>query len=61
MKPKNELQPIIDKIACADSPVGMDVVYIHALILDKLEQIEARLAALEAASTNASDGTDDVY
>jgi hypothetical protein len=48
MKPKSELQPIIDEIASADSPVGMDAVYVHALILDKLERIEARLTALEA-------------
>ena len=48
MKPKQELQSIIDEIASADSPVGMDAVYVHALILDKLESIERRLDALEA-------------
>ncbi len=48
MKQKSELQPIIDPIASADSPVGMDAVYVHALILDKLEQIERRLERLEA-------------
>ena len=48
MKPKDQLQPIIDQIARADSPVGMDAVYVHALILDKLTSIEARLAALES-------------
>lgn len=47
MKPKDELQPIIDAIRSADSPVGMDAVYVHALILDKLEQIEQRLDRLE--------------
>jgi hypothetical protein len=47
MKTKDQVQPIIDKIASDASPVGMDAVYVHALILDKLEQIEARLAVLE--------------
>ncbi len=48
MKQKADLLPIIDRIASADSPVGMDAVYVHALILDKLEQIERRLERLEA-------------
>ena len=52
MKPKAELQPIIDEIACETSPVGMDAVYVHALILDKLQQIEARLAQLETSTTD---------
>ncbi len=47
MKPKTELQPIIDQIAAADSPVGMDAVYVHALILDKLENLSQRLEQLE--------------
>ena len=47
MKAKEELQPIIDRIASDKSPVGMDAVYVHALILDKLEQMEKRLADLE--------------
>ncbi|MBT3605456.1 MAG: hypothetical protein HN521_20515 [Candidatus Latescibacteria bacterium] len=49
MKPKSELQDVIDQIASADSPVGMDAVYVHALILDKLEKMEKRLEALTAA------------
>lgn len=49
MKPKSELQDVIDQIASANSPVGMDAVYVHALILDKLEKMEKRLEALEAA------------
>jgi hypothetical protein len=49
MKRKDELQPLIDKIASEDSPVGMDAVYVHALILDKLSDIEARLRAIEEA------------
>ena len=47
MKSKEELQTLIDKIYTADNPVGMDVAYVHALILDKLNSIEARLRALE--------------
>ena len=47
MKPKSDLQETIDKIASADSPVGMDAVYVHALILDRLEEIQQRLTALE--------------
>ena len=50
MKAKSELQPVIDLIASADSPVGMDAVYVHALILDKLESIERRLGDLEDAT-----------
>jgi len=47
MKAKEELQDIIREIASDQSPVGMDAVYVHALILDKLERIEHRLTALE--------------
>lgn len=47
MKAKAELQPIIDQIASDKSPVGMDAVYVHALILEKLELIEQRIAAIE--------------
>ena len=47
MKPRSELQPIIDEIASDASPVGMDAVYVHALILDKLAALETRLEQLE--------------
>ena len=47
MKPKEELQPIIEKIASADSPVGMDAVYVHALILDHLQTMNERIEHLE--------------
>lgn len=47
MKAKPELQQIISQIASSESPVGMDAVYVHALILDKLQEIEKRLADLE--------------
>lgn len=48
MKAREELQDIIREIVSDKSPVGMDAVYVHALILDKLERIEQRLTALEA-------------
>jgi len=50
MKPKAELQSIIDQIASSDSPVGMDAVYVHALILDQLQKINQRLERLEDAN-----------
>ena len=40
-----DLQSIIDEIKSDQSPVGMDAVYVHALIVDKLMQIEQRLAS----------------
>jgi hypothetical protein len=55
MKPKEELQSIIDQIASADSPVGMDAVYVHALILEKLCKIEERLARLEKTQNESND------
>ena len=48
MKTREELAAIIEQIRSEDSPVGMDAVYVHALILDKLATIEERLTALEA-------------
>ena len=58
MRPKAELQKIIDQIAAAESPVGMDAVYVHALILDKLMAIEQRLDRLETASGQPAIGRD---
>ena len=49
VKGKEELQEIIGQIASDQSPVGMDAVYVHAIILDKLMQIEQRLERLEAS------------
>ena len=48
MRQKEKLQSIIDKIASADSPVGMDAVYAHASILDQLQSINERLERLES-------------
>ena len=57
MKIKDELQPIIERIASDASPVGMDAVYVHALILDKLESIEKRLAKVEQKLEAESDAS----
>jgi hypothetical protein len=48
MKSKDELETLIGTIAAPDSPVGIDALYVHALILDQLEQIQTRLASLES-------------
>lgn len=47
MKAKEDLQDIIEQIRSAESPVGMDAVYVHALILDRLAEIENRLQEIE--------------
>ena len=49
MRTKAELAEIIDQIASQERPVGMDAVYVHAVILDKLQAIEQRLTLLEDA------------
>ena len=45
----------LDQIQDPDSPVGMDAVYVHAVILDRLAQIEARLDALDGKATDGED------
>ena len=52
MKTREELEELTALIASDASPVGMDAVYVHALILDKLTEIEARLQRLEERSAN---------
>ena len=52
MKTREELQNVIELIRSADSPVGMDAVYVHALILDKLSAIEERLTRLEDSASS---------
>ena len=42
MRTKAELAEIIEQIALSESPVGMDAVYVHAVILDKLQAIEKK-------------------
>ena len=47
VKSKSELGHLVELIHSDSSPVGMDAVYVHALILDKLQSIEQRLERLE--------------
>ena len=58
MKSKDELRDLIERIASEDSPVGMDAVYVHALILDKLTRIEERLDKLEGATKASGSNSD---
>ncbi len=46
-KPREELQQIMAQLSSPDSPVGIDVQYTHAVIIDFLQQISARLDDLE--------------
>jgi hypothetical protein len=48
-KPKEAFNSLIDQISLVDSPVGIDAKYTHAVIIDYLRQISARLDALEAS------------
>ena len=47
MKAKEDLQELINQIRSAESPVGMDAVYVHALILDRLSSLDQRLQQIE--------------
>ena len=47
MKAKEDLQDLINQIRSAESPVGMDAVYVHALILDRLSSLDQRLQHIE--------------
>jgi hypothetical protein len=42
-KPKSAYDDLIAQIAIPDSPVGIDAKYTHAIIIDFLRQISARL------------------
>lgn len=55
MKRKEELGEIMDVIASDQSPVGMDAKYVHALILDKLQGMEQKLATIETRIANLED------
>ncbi len=48
MKTRQQLQELMGAIRSPDSPVGMDAVYVHAAILDKLNDLARRLERLEA-------------
>ncbi len=44
---------LIEKISLPDSPVGIDAKLTHAIIIDFLQQITARLDVLERRLENA--------
>ena len=46
--PKSDFDHIIDRISLPDSPVGIDAQYTHAIIIEYLRQITARLENIEA-------------
>ncbi len=46
---KEEYKELIDKISIANSPVGIDAQYTHAIIITYLQQISHRLEKLEKA------------
>ena len=46
-RPKDEFETILEKIRSADSPVGIDAQYTHAIIIAYLQRISERLDALE--------------
>ena len=46
-KPRDEFNELIAQLSSPDSPVGIDAKYTHAVIIDYLRQISARLDALE--------------
>ena len=45
--PREKLENIMGKISQADSPVGIDAKYTHAIIIAYLRQISERLDKLE--------------
>ena len=47
---KENYKDIIEHISLANSPVGIDAQYTHAIIITYLQQISQRLEKLEAKS-----------
>ncbi len=47
-KSLDELDDVVQKLRSENSPVGIDAVYTHAVIIDFLRQLSARLDAIEA-------------
>jgi hypothetical protein len=45
--PKSAYASIVQRISVADSPVGIDAQYTHAIIITYLQQIAERLERLE--------------
>ncbi|RMD97193.1 MAG: hypothetical protein D6814_09965 [Calditrichaeota bacterium] len=48
-KTKEEYAHLLEKLSSADSPVGIDAQYTHAVIIDYLQQILHRIEKLEQA------------
>ncbi len=46
-KSLDELDDVVQKLRSENSPVGIDAVYTHAVIIDFLRQLSARLDAIE--------------
>lgn len=46
-KSKEDYKDIIDRISSAESAVGIDAQYTHAIIIEYLDQINKRLDRLE--------------
>ena len=46
-KPKESFDSLIAQLSSPDSPVGIDAKYTHAIIIDYLRQIAARLDDVE--------------
>ena len=52
-KTTDELSDIVEKLQSPNSPVGIDAVYTHAVIIDYLRRISARLDELEQRIADA--------
>ena len=46
--PKEDYSEIVERISVANSPVGIDAQYTHAIIITYLQQISERLERIEA-------------
>lgn len=51
--PKTDYTATIQRISLADSPVGIDAQYTHAIIIEYLRQITARLERMETQLESA--------
>ena len=54
-RPKEEYNDIVERISLANSPVGIDAQYTHAIIITYLKQITERLDKLETALQKKAD------
>jgi hypothetical protein len=51
--PKDQYEDIVKRISLADSPVGIDAQYTHAIIITYLRQIAERLDRIESQLARA--------